>query len=157
MTRPTSTLKVTPARVAALAGLAVLAAGCSPTATPGTASDATPTAGSTTDSTDATDSTDLSGATGTYSATGEYTSPGGDQTVDVEVTLEDGVITAVTVTPGATDSQSQRYQQDFAANVASEVVGKSLEDVDVSTVASSSLTSQGFNDALDQIAEQAGA
>jgi uncharacterized protein with FMN-binding domain len=77
--------------------------------------------------------------------------------VGVKVTLKDGVISAVTVTPGATDSQSKQFQTDFAENVSSQVVGKSIDKADVSVVASSSLTSEGFNEALAKIAEEAGA
>lgn len=92
---------------------------------------------------------------GTYSATGKYTSPGGLQSVDVDLTLKDGVISDITVTPGAVDAQSERFQTDFAKHVAEKVKGKSLADADVSVVASSSLTSEGFNSALDKIASEA--
>lgn len=95
-------------------------------------------------------------AAGTYDAEGGYTSPGGQQSVGVEVTLEaDGTVTAVEVTPEASDSTSERYQSQFAGGIADEVVGKKITELDVSTVAGSSLTSGGFNDAIDDIIGQA--
>ncbi|GAA2240329.1 hypothetical protein GCM10010401_11200 [Rarobacter faecitabidus] len=105
----------------------------------------------------AADGSAASSASGTYSATGGYRSPGGQQEVAVSVTLDNGVITAVEVTPQASDATSQAFQEDFAANVADQVVGKALADAKVSKVSGSSLTSQGFNAALDEIAAEAGA
>lgn len=93
---------------------------------------------------------------GTYEAEGSYTSPGGEQSVDVELTLEaDGTISDVTVTPGASDPTSERYQEQFAGGIADEVVGQSIDSLDVSVVAGSSLTSGGFADAVDQIVAEA--
>lgn len=94
--------------------------------------------------------------TGTFTATGDYRSPGGSQQVEVSVTLDDGTITAVEVTPHASDPTSAAFQEDFAANVADQVVGKPISEAKVSKVSGSSLTSQGFNAALDQIAAEAG-
>ncbi|MDQ1102937.1 FMN-binding protein [Nocardioides zeae] len=93
---------------------------------------------------------------GTYDAEGGYTSPGGQQSVGVEVTLDaDGTVTEVEVTPEASDGTSERYQSQFAGGIADEVVGKKITELDVSTVAGSSLTSGGFNDAIDDIISQA--
>lgn len=94
-------------------------------------------------------------ADGDYEAEGSYTNPGGESTVKVALTLSDGTISEVTVTPEATNGTSKQYQTQFAGGVADEVVGKSLDDLDVSKVAGSSLTSSGFNDAIDQIKAEA--
>jgi uncharacterized protein with FMN-binding domain len=51
-------------------------------------------------------------ADGTYTATGQYGSL--PSSIDVAVTLVDDVITAVTVTPGATDPTSLDHQTRFA-------------------------------------------
>ena len=67
------------------------------------------------------------------------------------LTLADNKITEITVTPEATNGTSKQYQTKFAGGIADEVVGKSIDDLKVSKVAGSSLTSQGFNDAIDQI------
>ncbi|HEY1134332.1 MAG TPA: FMN-binding protein [Nocardioides sp.] len=93
---------------------------------------------------------------GTYEATGDYTSPGGQQSVGVEVTIDaDGTITEVEVTPEASDSTSDRYQTQFAGGISDEIVGQAIDELDVSTVAGSSLTSGGFNAAIDDILGQA--
>ncbi|MGO3797608.1 MAG: hypothetical protein ACTJGR_10890 [Pauljensenia sp.] len=160
MPRPSSRLR--PAgflRVGAATGLVVLASGCATTSASTSTEDSdTATQDPSASSTDTGSTTDSgsTGASGTYSASGSYSSPGGQQSIEVELTLEDGTITAVTVTPGASDSQALRYQQDFAENVSAEVVGKTLDEADVTTVASSSLTGAGFNSALEEIREQAG-
>ena len=90
-------------------------------------------------------------AYGTYSADGSYQSPGGQESVSVSITLEGDVVTAVTVTPHATSGNSKQYQTQFASGIADQVVGKDIDSLDVSRVAGSSLTSGGFNQALQQI------
>jgi uncharacterized protein with FMN-binding domain len=90
-------------------------------------------------------------ADGTYTADGSYQSPGGEESVSVSITLEGDIVTAVTVTPHATSGNSKQYQSQFASGIAGQVVGKEIDSLDVSRVAGSSLTSGGFNDALEQI------
>jgi len=94
-------------------------------------------------------------ASGTFRASGGYQSPNGPETIDVSITITDGVIEAVEVIPGATNSTSKRYQGDFAGGIAAEVVGKSLAEADVTRVAGSSLTSGGFAEALQTIRQDA--
>ncbi|WP_230313776.1 FMN-binding protein [Nakamurella alba] len=94
-------------------------------------------------------------ADGSYTATGTYQSPAGQESVEVEVTLTDDVVTEVTVTPQASNPNSVQYQTMFAENVSSEVVGKSIDELAVSKVAGSSLTSGGFNAAIEQIKTEA--
>jgi hypothetical protein len=65
-------------------------------------------------------------------------------------------VTAVTVTPESTNPNGKKYQGEFADGIAAEVVGKSLNELKVSKVAGSSLTSGGFNDAVDKIKADAG-
>lgn len=92
---------------------------------------------------------------GGYSAEGDYISPAGPSHVIVDVTIADGVVSDVTVTPEATHPTSKQFQGQFAGGIASQVVGKSLDEIDVSKVAGSSLTSGGFNDAIDKIKAEA--
>ena len=96
-------------------------------------------------------------ADGDYEAEGSYSNPGGESTVKVALTISDGTISKVDVTPEATNGTSKQYQTQFAGGIADEVVGKSLDDLDVSKVAGSSLTATGFNDAIDQIKAEASA
>ena len=47
------------------------------------------------------------------------------------------------------------YQDDFVGGYKSQVVGKSIAEIQLGKVSGSSLTSRGFNEALDQIRNQA--
>lgn len=88
---------------------------------------------------------------GTYSATASYATPGGMESIELTVTIENGVITKTELAQKATDRESKQYQAAFASGYASLVVGKSVNEVSLSRVAGSSLTSNGFNSALDSI------
>lgn len=92
---------------------------------------------------------------GTYTATGHYTSPAGAEEISVTLSLDDGVITAVEVEPHATAANSVVNQRAFASGISQVVVGKAIDDVKVSKVSGSSLTSTGFNEALDEIKQKA--
>ena len=94
-------------------------------------------------------------ADGTYEATGTYTSPNGKEEIDVSLTLAGDVITAVTVTPEATNPNSVNYQNQFADGISEVVVGKDIDEIEVSRVAGSSLTSGGFNEAVETIKSEA--
>jgi len=94
-------------------------------------------------------------ADGTYTADGHYISPGGPTSVTVTVTLEDGIITDVEVIGHSTDRDGQNFQSRFIGGIAQEVVGLPIDELDVSHVAGSSLTSGGFNQAIEAIMEQA--
>lgn len=111
-----------------------------------------PTSSATSDSSD--DSSDASASTykdGDYDAEASYSNPAGQSKVEVEVTLADNKISEVKVTPMAENSTSKQYQEKFASGISDEVVGKSLDELDVSKVSGSSLTSTGFNAAIDDI------
>ncbi|MEX0151110.1 FMN-binding protein [Microbacterium sp. LMI1-1-1.1] len=156
-----------PARIgAALVGVAgiVTLAGCAG----GTTTDSAPapaatTAPSSSTGTGATgsDSGSSSGggayADGTYSASGQYATPESVETIEVTLTLADDVITDVEVTGDPQARESQEYQSRFIGGIADEVVGKSIDDISVSRVAGSSLTSGGFNQAVDAIKADAAA
>jgi uncharacterized protein with FMN-binding domain len=141
-----------------IAGLLVLA-GCATTPTD---------AGGTTDSTSGTDSTtgsesssgadaSSSYADGTYTAEGSYQTPESVETISVTLTLADGVVTDVAVTGDPQARETEQYQGAFIDGISEEVEGKALDDLNVSRVAGSSLTSGGFNAAVDDIKEQAAA
>lgn len=95
-------------------------------------------------------------ADGTYEATGTYSNPGGTSEVAVELTLEGNAVTDVTVTPMASGT-SRQFQDQFAGGIADEVVGVNIDDLDVGRVAGSSLTSGGFDEAVEQIKADAAA
>lgn len=92
---------------------------------------------------------------GTYNASGSYRTPGGTESVDVQLTLKDGKVTDSTVTGSGSDRQAREYQSEFEQGYKQLVTGKPIESISLSRVSGSSLTSQGFNDALAKIADQA--
>ncbi|MCR2801399.1 hypothetical protein QNO21_08780 [Microbacterium sp. zg-Y818] len=94
---------------------------------------------------------DASYADGTYEASGSYATPESVETIDVTVELTDGVISVVEVAGDPTRPESERYQERFIGGISDEVVGKSLDEISVTRVAGSSLTSGGFNEAIEQI------
>ena len=87
---------------------------------------------------------------GTYSEMGHYISPGGAESIDVTVTLENDIITSATVT-GNASGEAQEHQDDFIAGYKSSVVGKDIDTVSLSRVGGASLTTNGFNAALKLI------
>lgn len=141
---------MTPLQKTTAAGLAVLALG--------TLAGCATTTGTTTDTTTGSDS----GSTveglytdGTYDASGSYQSPNGTEEVDVTITLEGDVITAVEVVGHGSSPDSKRYQGEFIDGIAAEVVGKDIDDIQVDRVGGSSLTSGGFNSAVEEIKAEA--
>lgn len=92
---------------------------------------------------------------GTYIATGSYMSPGGKDTISVELTLIDSRISSISLTPITADDTSREYIGKFTSGYKQYVIGKNIADVKLSKVSGSSLTSVGFNNALSTIKAQA--
>ncbi|GIG36844.1 FMN-binding protein [Cellulomonas pakistanensis] len=115
----------------------------------------TGTAGAGTDGTAGSSSGEF--ADGTYTAEGSYSTPGGEESISVELTVTGDVVSDVTVTPEASGGNAARFQEEFASGVADEVVGEDLAGLAVDKVSGSSLTGDGFNAALDQIRADAAA
>lgn len=92
---------------------------------------------------------------GEYDATGSYQTPGGSERIGVKVTVKDGVVTDADLTEMGTTGEAKEYQSRFASGYRSEVVGKKVSEIKLDRVAGSSLTSSGFNDAINDIAKQA--
>jgi uncharacterized protein with FMN-binding domain len=139
--------------------LAGTVAGCAPSATPATPA---PTSDSTSGASAAPSGTASTLASsgsvyqdGTYSADGNYVSPNGTETVGVELTLASGTVTAVNITQHPSNPNTRKFQGEFAGGIAAQVVGKRIDELNVSKVAGSSLTSGGFNQALDKIKAEA--
>jgi len=88
---------------------------------------------------------------GVFGADGPYQSPNGAELIGVELTIEGNVVTAVTISRNTTNPTTSRYQAQFASGIADVVVGQNLSDLDVTVVAGSSLTANGFRVALDAI------
>lgn len=92
---------------------------------------------------------------GTYSADGNYTSPNGTEKVGVELTLAAGKVSDVQITTHPTNPNTRKFQGEFADGIAAQIVGKDIDGLNVSKVAGSSLTSGGFNEAVEQIKSEA--
>ncbi|HVF69922.1 MAG TPA: hypothetical protein VNA13_05150, partial [Xanthomonadales bacterium] len=90
-----------------------------------------------------------------YSATGDYMSPGGSENLGVKITLKDGIITDADVQSRATRPTTVKFQGIFVSNYRPMVVGKNIDDAELTTVSGSSLSPKGFNEALVEIKEQA--
>ncbi|MGA8790953.1 MAG: hypothetical protein WB535_18575 [Paenarthrobacter sp.] len=160
----------TPLRKSIYAGIAGLSligtvAGCAPSAQSPSA-ESTPAAenGGQASTSSPTSSSTASGSTaagtpvykdGTYSADGTYTSPNGQETVGVELTLAGDTVSAVNITTHPSNPNTKKFQGEFAGGIAAQIVGKKIDELNVSKVAGSSLTSGGFNEAVEQIKSQA--
>jgi uncharacterized protein with FMN-binding domain len=92
---------------------------------------------------------------GTYSADGTYVSPNGTETVGVELTLASGAVSDVKIIEHPSNSNTEKFQGEFAGGIQSQIVGRKLDEIQVSKVAGSSLTSGGFNQAVASIKSQA--
>ncbi len=88
---------------------------------------------------------------GTYTETGSYISPGGRESIEVTLIIANDIVTSASVTANAASSESKEHQDDFISGYKSLVVGKDIDEVKLSRVAGSSLTSNGFNSALELI------
>ncbi len=90
---------------------------------------------------------------GEYTAEGLY---GGKKSIIVKLELDNDTIKDVTVTPNTPNIRmSFNLQKKFAAAVPEVVVGKPIDEVHLDKLAGSSLTTKGFNDALDKIKSEA--
>ncbi|MGO2658198.1 FMN-binding protein [Mycetocola reblochoni] len=156
----------------ALAGLALMGAlaGCSTTAADtdsqssgaaagGSAAATTSPSSESSASTESTDTGSADGAytDGSYTATGSYQSPGGQESVEVTLTIADDTVTAVEVVGDTDNANSTRYQSEFIGGISDVVVGVPVDELQVDKVAGSSLTSGGFNEALETIKADAAA
>ncbi|MEV7637623.1 FMN-binding protein [Pseudarthrobacter enclensis] len=92
---------------------------------------------------------------GTYSADGNYVSPNGNETVGVQLTLASGTVTDVRITEHPSNPNTRKFQGEFAGGIAAQVVGRNIDELKVSKVAGSSLTSGGFNQAVEKIKSEA--
>ena len=144
--------------IAVLAGLTLAGslAGCAAT------TEADPTEESTSEATAPVTETpeeaaDTTYTDGTYTDTGSYTAPSGTETIEVTITLKDDTIESVQVVGEATDPQAKLHQGEFINGIAGVVVGKNIDEIQVDKVGGSSLTSAGFNAAVDAIKAEAAA
>lgn len=96
-------------------------------------------------------------ADGTYTADGTYRSPAGQETVKITLELKDGVVAAASMEASSPSPKSTMFQGKFSEGLTAAVVGKSIDDLNLTVVNGSSLTPIGFMDALAKIKLQAAA
>ena len=149
--------------IVAIIGIVVLIEALQHNATKTTAATTTSTSSSTTPpsssaATSGSPDTTSSASTykdGTYTADASYYVPHGNEDIKVTLIVANGVVTDSSIVNSESDHDSERYQEDFAAEYKSSVVGKNLADIKLSYVAGASDTTDGFNDAVTQIRTQA--
>lgn len=143
--------------VVALAGCAAGADAEENDTAPSTAATTEASTDPTSSATEGGGSSDSTYADGTYTAEGSYQTPESIEQISVTVTLEGDVITAVEVTGDPQKAESKQYQSQFIGGIQDVVVGKDIDEISVSRVAGSSLTSGGFNKAIEEIKAEAAA
>jgi uncharacterized protein with FMN-binding domain len=139
--------------LATFAGLSVVGAlaGCSASAgTTSTGSGSSGTSGTSSSGTTTTTST-ATYKDGSYTAPGTYSSPGGTEHISVTLTLAKNVITDMKVITVKADPTATGYEKQFEGGISAATVGKDINTLKIGVVAGSSLTSQGFNQALATI------
>jgi uncharacterized protein with FMN-binding domain len=92
---------------------------------------------------------------GVYSSDGRYSTPGGNESIGITVTLKGGVVEDINLEQRARGGDTEIYQRKFASQYKELVVSKGIDQVKLTRVAGSSLTSNGFNDALESIKRDA--
>ncbi|TWH16078.1 hypothetical protein L618_002900000140 [Rhodococcus rhodochrous J45] len=91
---------------------------------------------------------------GTYTVRGVY--GGAPSYMTITLALNGGTITDVVVEPMPENNDTSRgYQERFAAAAPDEVIGESIDDLEVDIIAGASGCADGFNDALAKIREEA--
>lgn len=92
---------------------------------------------------------------GTYTEQGTYSSPGGQEVISVKLTIASDAVSDVTVKTVKADPTATQYESQFIGGIKAAIVGKKIDDLHVTQVAGSSLTSQGFDNALTKIKSDA--
>lgn len=93
---------------------------------------------------------------GEYTGTGSYQSPAAIENVVVKVRIKADKIEDIDLTSDTQVETSKKYQGLFLQGLKQEVIGKDLAELgEFSKLNGSSLTSKGFNEALQKIKEEA--
>lgn len=92
---------------------------------------------------------------GVYTKKGTYSTPGGTESISLTVTLKNDIIEDIDLQQNANRGDSAIYQSKFASGYKPLVQGKDIKQVKLTRVAGSSLTSNGFNQALENIRRDA--
>ena len=88
---------------------------------------------------------------GLYQANGPYQSPNGSENIIVAIELENDVVVDVDITVSPNNPTTANYQAQFADGISELVIGEDIDTLDVTVVAGSSLTGNGFREAIAAI------
>ncbi len=94
---------------------------------------------------------DASYRDGSFQANGTYQSPNGSENIIVVLELQNDIVTDVEITVNPNNPTTANYQGQFADGIGELVIGQDIDTLDVTIVAGSSLTSNGFREALNAI------
>lgn len=92
---------------------------------------------------------------GTYHEEGRYLTHVTEEKFSADVTLKNGLVDEVTVTPDTENRRSLGLQKAFAAALPDTIHGCPIESVNIHVVGGASLTSASFNEMADNIREKA--
>lgn len=92
---------------------------------------------------------------GSYTATGMYSSPAGQEEVEITLTVSNDTVTAAKFVGKASNPGSVKNQELFDKGFKQLVVGKPIDSINLTVVNGSSLTPKGFMDALLKIKSEA--
>lgn len=92
---------------------------------------------------------------GTYTADSDYNVPRSFENIKVTLTVANNVVTDSQIVNSEGDRESAEWQEKFTSVYKAQVVGKKLSDINLYHVAGASDTAEGFNNALEQIKNQA--
>jgi len=88
---------------------------------------------------------------GLYQANGPYESPNGSENIIVAIELVNDIVVDVTITGSPNNPTTANYQGQFADGIGDIILGEDIDTLDVTVVAGSSLTGNGFREALAAI------
>jgi hypothetical protein len=86
-----------------------------------------------------------------YSSSVSYRVPGNQQSLSLNLTVNNNIITAVSVNLSKTGGESAGYQSRFESSYKNLVLGKNIKSVSLSRVGGASLTTNAFMQALNSI------
>ncbi len=92
---------------------------------------------------------------GTYKASANYYVPRGFNTITVSVSVKGGAVTKVSTSHDYSDRESGMYTDSFDSSISSKAVGQKIDGLSLSRVGGASLTTEAFDEAISQIANQA--
>lgn len=93
---------------------------------------------------------------GTYSNQQTYRVPEGHSNIiNVKITLSGDVVKELNIGSSYSNRESEEYVGDFESSIKSKVVGKKINDLDLSVVGGASLTTDAFNEAIKEIESEA--